>query len=114
MGKQRNVRVVAMFFLIISLITLSVAFAMISKKLNITGQAKLDPVKWGIYFKSDKEDGLLTANPEGKASVNSQPNINSDNPTKIEGLAVTLNEPGDKVSFTVDLVNESDINAIIS
>ena len=55
---------------------------------------------------------MLTANPEGKASVNSQPNINSDNPTKIEGLAVTLNEPGDKVSFTVDLVNESDINAI--
>lgn len=34
MGKQRNVRVVAMFFLIISLITLSVAFAMISKKLQ--------------------------------------------------------------------------------
>ena len=110
--KQRNVRIIAMALLIVSLITLSIAFAMLSRKLNIKGEAKIDPIKWGIYFASDREDGTLVATPA--ENVNKQPKINSDEPTKIEDLDITLYKPGDRVSFTVNLVNESDINVAIS
>ena len=50
MERERNVRKIAVSFLVISILCLSVAFAMLSRKLSIAGSAKLDPTKWGVKF----------------------------------------------------------------
>ena len=102
-------RKVALVLLVASIITLSIAFAMLSSKLNISGSAKLDPINWNIYF--DNIDNIIK---EKEAEIISVPIIDASDKRKIKNMEVTLKKPGDKVSFTVDLVNESDITAIIS
>ncbi len=99
---------VALILLVVSIITLSIAFAMLSNKLTISGNAKLDPINWSIYF-----DNISGVDLSGDAAIVNNPEIDSNNKTKITNFNVTLNKPGDKVAFTVDLVNESDITAII-
>ena len=106
--RDNKPRTVALILLVVSIITLSIAFAMLSNKLTISGNAKLDPINWGIYF-----DNISGVDLSGEAAIVNNPEIDSNNKTKITNFNVTLNKPGDKVAFTVDLVNESDITAII-
>ena len=107
--RDNKPRTVALILLVVSIITLSIAFAMLSNKLTISGNAKLDPINWDIYF-----DNISGVDLSGEAAVVDNPEIDSNNKTKITNFNVTLNKPGDKATFTVDLVNESDITAIIS
>ena len=100
---------IALILLVVSIITLSIAFAMLSNKLTISGNAKLDPINWSIYF-----DNISGVDLSGDAAIVNNPEIDSNDKTKITNFNVTLKKPGDKATFTVDLVNESDITAIIS
>ena len=107
--RDNKPRTVALILLVVSMITLSIAFAALSSKLNISGNAKLDPINWNIYF-----DNISGVDLSGEAAIDNNPEIDSNDKTKITNFNVTLNKPGDKATFTVDLVNESDITAIIS
>ena len=107
--RDNKPRTVALILLVVSIITLSIAFAMLSNKLTISGNAKLDPINWSIYF-----DNISGVDLSGEAAIVDNPEIDSNDKTKITNFNVTLNKPGDKATFTVDLVNESDITAIIS
>ena len=104
-SKQKRV---ALVVLIVAVIGLTVAFASLSSNLTISGNAKLDPVNWDIYF-----DNIANIKAERKASITSDPIIDTNDKRKINGMSVVLTEPGDKVSFTVDIVSESDIIAVI-
>ena len=106
MERERNVRKIAVSFLVISILCLSVAFAMLSRKLSIAGSAKLDPTKWGVKF----VEGTLKVDSSSTAAIDSTPII-KDNVT-ISNMNFTFNKPGDKVIYTVDIENESDINVI--
>ena len=106
MERERNVRKIAISFLVISILCLSVAFAMLSRKLSISGSAKLDPTKWGVKFVG----GTLKVDSSSTAAIDSTPII-KDNVT-ISNMNFTFNKPGDKVIYTVDIENESDINVI--
>ncbi len=99
---------IALIVLVVAVIGLTVAFATLSSNLTINGNAKLDPINWDIYF-----DNISGVDLSGEAAIVNNPEIDSNNKTKITNFNVTLNKPGDKVAFTVDLVNESDITAII-
>ena len=100
---------IALITLVVAVIGLTVAFAALSNNLTISGNAKLDPINWNIYF-----DNISGVDLSGEAAIVDNPEIDSNNKTKITNFNVTLNKPGDKATFTVDLVNESDITAIIS
>ena len=104
-SKQKRV---ALVVLIVAVIGLTVAFAALSSNLTISGNAKLDPINWDIYF-----DNIANIKAERKASITSDPIIDTNDKRKINGMSVVLTEPGDKVSFTVDIVSESDIIAVI-
>ena len=104
-SKQKRAALVT---LIVAIVGLTVAFSALSSNLTISGNAKLDPINWDIYF-----DNIANIKKEGKASIESVPVIDTSDRRKINGMSVILVEPGDKVTFTVDLVNESDITAII-
>ena len=102
--RDNKPRTVALILLVVSIITLSIAFAMLSNKLTISGNAKLDPINWSIYF-----DNISGVDLSGDAAIVNNPEIDSNDKTKITNFNVTLKKPGDKATFTVDLVNESDI-----
>lgn len=107
--RNSGTKKIALVTLVVAIVGLTVAFAMLSSNLNISGSAYVDPVKWGIYF-----DNLSTGKTFGSAILdeNTKAEIMTDNNgarTKIGNMNVILKIPGDKVVYTVDLVNEGTI-----
>ena len=107
MEKERTKALVIVVMLIV-VAGLTVAFASLSSALNIKGTAYLDAAKWGIKFQNLSEPEKI-----GTASVTGTAKIEETKSAEINGINVDLSTPGDKVVYTVDLVNEGTINAKI-
>ena len=105
MEKERRVKKYALVSLIIAIIGLTVAFAALSQELNISGSGKVDPALWDIYF-----DNLSEPTINGKASIGEMASIANKTTLNIN---VNLAVPNDEVIYTVDLVNNGDVNAEI-
>ena len=108
MEKERRTKALAVVVLLIVVAGLTVAFAALSTTLNINGTAYLDAAKWGIKFKNLSEPVSI-----GTATVTGTAKIEEAKSASITGMNVSLSTPGDKVTYTVDLVNEGTINAKI-
>ena len=108
MEKERRIKTLSIVALIIAVLGLSVAFAALSQTLTINGSAKLDASKWGLKF-----DNLVLASVPNPDYIEGTATIKTDDNTVIENMNVRLTTPGDKVVYTVDLVNEGSINAKI-
>ena len=106
MEKQRRIKMLSLSAVIIAVLGLTVAFAALSTTLNIKGSAYLDAAKWGIKFQNLSEPSIV-----GEASDAKTAKIEKD--VSINDIKVTLSKPGDSVTYTVDLVNDGDINAKI-
>ena len=107
MEKERTKALVIVVMLIV-VAGLTVAFASLSSVLNIKGTAYLDAAKWGIKFQNLSEPEKI-----GTASVTGTAKIEETKSAEINGINVNLSTPGDKLVYTVDLVNEGTINAKI-
>lgn len=107
MEKERTKALVIVVMLIV-VAGLTVAFASLSSVLNIKGTAYLDAAKWGVKFQNLSEPEKI-----GTASSTGTAKIEETKSAEINGINVNLSTPGDKVVYTVDLVNEGTINAKI-
>ena len=107
MEKERTKALVIVVMLIV-VAGLTVAFASLSSVLNIKGTAYLDAAKWGIKFQNLSDPVSV-----GTASSTGTAKIEETKSAEINGINVDLSTPGDKVVYTVDLVNEGTINAKI-
>ena len=99
--KTRNIILIV---LAVCLIGITVAYATLSQNLSISGVANVDKTKWSIYFANvltPKVEGQATG---GKAVLNSESTVL----TISEG---TLSAPGDKITYTFDVINEGDLPA---
>ena len=108
MEKERRTKALAVVVLLIVVAGLTVAFAALSTTLNINGTAYLDAAKWGIKFKN-----LSNPTKIGSATTTGTAKIEESKAAEITGINVSLSTPGDKVTYTVDLVNKGTINAKI-
>ncbi|MGN1269096.1 MAG: hypothetical protein ACI4U0_06375, partial [Candidatus Aphodocola sp.] len=108
MEKERRIKALAIVVLVIAVLGLTIAFAALSQTLTINGSAKLDASKWGIKF-----ENLSSPTTTGDASIVGEAKINESTYVEIANMNVRLKTPGDKVVYTVDLVNEGSINAKI-
>ena len=108
MEKERRTKALAVVVLLIVVAGLTVAFAALSTTLNINGTAYLDAAKWGIRF-----ENLSSPTKIGSANVTGTAKIEETKSAEITGMNVSLSTPGDKVTYTVDLVNKGTINAKI-
>ena len=106
MEKQRRIKMLSLSAVIVAVLGLTVAFSALSTTLNIKGSAYLDAAKWGIKFQNLSEPSIV-----GEASDAKTAKIEKD--VSINDIKVTLSKPGDSVTYTVDLVNDGDINAKI-
>lgn len=108
MEKERRTKALVVVVLLIVVAGLTVAFAALSATLNIKGTAYLDAAKWGIKFENLSEPESI-----GTATTTGTAKIEETKSAEINDINVSLSTPGDKVTYTVDLVNEGTINAKI-
>ena len=108
MEKERRTKALVVVVLLIVVAGLTVAFAALSATLNINGTAYLDAAKWGIRF-----ENLSSPTKIGSATTTGTAKIEETKAAEITGINVSLSTPGDKVTYTVDLVNKGTINAKI-
>ena len=104
MEKERRTKALVIVVLLIVVAGLTVAFAALSTTLNINGTAYLDAAKWGIRF-----ENLSSPTKIGSANVTGTAKIEETKSAEITGINVGLSTPGDKVTYTVDLVNKGTI-----
>ena len=108
MEKERRTKALVIVVLLIVIAGLTVAFAALSTTLNINGTAYLDAAKWGIRF-----ENLSIPTRVGKATTTGTAKIEETKFAEITDMNVSLSIPGDKIVYTVDLVNKGTINAKI-
>ena len=107
MERERKFKIVALVAVIIAVIGLSIAFAAMSRTLNINGSGNVDPANFDIYFTNLSQPTL-----GGEASVSGTPTLATKGVT-ISNMNVTLKKPKDSVVYTVDIKNDGDIDAEI-
>ena len=108
MEKEIRTKALVVVVLLIVVAGLTIAFAALSATLNINGTAYLDAAKWGIRF-----ENLSSSTKIGSATTTGTAKIEETKAAEITGINVSLSTPGDKVTYTVDLVNKGTINAKI-
>ena len=108
MEKERRTKALVVVVLLVVIAGLTVAFAALSTTLNINGTAYLDAAKWGIRF-----ENLSKPISVGKATTTGTAKIEETKSASITGMNVNLSIPGDKIVYTVNLVNKGTINAKI-
>ena len=109
--------------LIIGIVAISIVFASLSSRLSISGTANIGDVSWNIHFTNWQLDTESTVTYGGVTHQNtaSYPTVNQllQSPsvaasTKVENLNVTLNQPGDYVKYTFEIINEGSIDATLN
>ena len=108
MEKERRTKALVVVVLLIVFMGLTIAFAALSTTLNINGTAYLDAAKWRIRF-----ENLSSPTKIGSATTTGTAKIEETKAAEITDMNVNLMAPGDKVTYTVDLVNKGTINAKI-
>ena len=87
---------------VVSVFTLSIAYAALSTVLEIQGNSEIVASSWDIYLENVQvKNGSVSAN---------APSISGNSTLSFD---VDLNLPGDYFEFTVDVVNDGSIDAMI-
>lgn len=101
-GNDRKLLVLILGIVIVSIMTITLAYAALSVTLNVHGSARISSSDWDIYLGNPKVS-------EGSVS---------DNTLSLDGTEAnfdaTFNMPGDYYEFIIDIINDGDIDAIIT
>lgn len=100
---DRKILYVVLSVVVISLLCLTIVYAALSTTLNINGNAEVTAASWDIHFDN------IQVNP-GSVDATTEPKITDSRTVNFD---VGLKEPGDYYKFTVDIVNEGTIDAMI-
>ena len=102
LSKDRKTLYVILSILLVSAFTLTVVYAALSTTLNISGNVQVTAASWDIYL----DNVQLNSN----SATTAVPTI-SDKTTA--SFSTTLTNPGDFYEFTVDVVNNGSIDAMV-
>ena len=108
--------------LIVGVLSMTVAFAALSTRLNIGGQASVASTNWNVHFDNwaDVTENTITnefgtqQNTAVHPAVSDLTMTDNTNITKVEGLNITLKQPNDYARYTFEIVNEGSIDAELS
>ena len=108
-SKTGRIQNVILGVLAVSLISLTIAYAQLTQRLNINGTAKSKSNTWDIHFENLK------------STVTGNATLSQDNPltiisnsTTISGSVGNLSLPGDSIVYTFDIANKGTISAQLS
>ena len=105
-GTQNNRRLIAIVLVLLMII--SIGYAALSTTLTINGTANIGSSSWLVYF----TNVVPNAN-NNVEQVVTAPSTTGKETTTIN-WAVNMDTPGQKYEFTVDVVNEGSIDAMIA
>ncbi len=90
--------------LLILIIGISVGYAYLSSTLRISGRTSMPGMAWDVHFENAQEDSdsVPSVSPISLEKNNTKLNFNT-----------LLKVPGEKYSFTVDVVNKGTIDAMV-
>lgn len=99
--RKRNM----IFMLILALMFISMGYAFIYSNLKIEGLATVTKQTWNVYF-----DNLVVT--EGSVTPTTAATLSGEYPTTVN-YSVSLENPGDFYEFTVDVVNDGTMDAMV-
>ena len=102
-SRNRKALYVILGMTIISVLTLSVVYAALSTTLQINGNAEVLASSWDIHL-----DNIVLNN---QSATKTKPTITSSTTAT---FSTELSKPGDYYEFTVDVVNDGTIDAVIN
>lgn len=100
--KDRKILYMLLGIVLVSVFTLTVAYAALNAVLDISGSAQVSSAEWDVHF-----DNVKVTN--GSVSGD-DPRITSATTATFSAI---LNMPGDYYEFTIDVVNDGNIDAMI-
>ena len=108
--KQKNILIGALLAIVL---VMAVGYAAFQTSLNITNTAQIDS-KWDIHFDTTKTSGqgvidTTTGLQGAQAPTGTIEYSNGQNAT----VSAELNQPGDSVQFTLTIVNDGTIDAMV-
>lgn len=111
MEQERKLKFITVAALSLAVIGLAIGFAAFNANLTITSStATVNSSSWEVIFENLGTAALIGAADE----VDGQgPTINGEN-TTITAFQVTLTNPGDSITYTVDVANNGTFNAEVS
>ena len=110
---------IILILLVIGVVAMTVAYASLSTRLNISGTAQIASTTWNIHFDNwavDTSD-TITVGTNTQRNTAVYPTVNEltkkldPNITKVDGLDITLNQPNDYAKYTFEIVNSGSVNA---
>lgn len=108
-GKTRNI---LLGVLVVGLITMTIAYASLSQRLNINGSAAVNGASnWNVKF-TEVTTGKITKT--GYAAVDTTATLVQTGATQVLTPQVTFKAPGDSVTFKFNVTNDGTINAKLS
>lgn len=101
--REQKIRNIILFTLF-SLVFIGVGYAVISSNLQMNGSMTLNKITWDVHFENFEElyDNTVTGT---KTLTNNNTTLTYN---------VNLNKPGDVFEFTIDVVNNGNIDAMLS
>ena len=103
-NKQKNIKIMAFIALIVSVLSLAIAYTAMSKTAKINKNSTITDSRWNVHFDS------LESKTSGDAKIIKYPALKYDK-TYIGDFSISLTKPGDSVLFTYDVVNSGSLKA---
>lgn len=103
-NKQKNIKIMAFIALIVSVLSLAIAYTAMSKTAKINKNSTITDSRWNVHFDS------LESKTYGDAKIIKYPALKYDK-TYIGDFSISLTKPGDSVLFTYDVVNSGNLKA---
>ena len=102
---RRNKRKTTKMSLLMMLLLLGIGFAALTANLKINGTVDVSKASWDVHF----ENVSIT---EGSVTATTVPTSDDETTTEMT-YAVNFTKPGDFYEFTVDIVNDGSIDAMV-
>ena len=103
-NKQKNIKIMAFIALIVSVLSLAIAYTAMSKTAKINKNSTITDSRWNVHFDN------LESKTSGDAKIIRYPALKYDK-TYIGDFSISLTKPGDSVLFTYDVVNSGSLKA---
>ena len=103
-NKQKNIKIMAFIALIVSVLSLAIAYTAMSKTAKINKNSTITDSRWNVHFYN------LESKTSGDAKIIKYPALKYDK-TYIGDFSISLTKPGDSVLFTYDVVNSGNLKA---
>ena len=103
-NKQKNIKIMTFIALIVSVLSLAIAYTAMSKTAKINKNSTITDSRWNVHFDN------LESKTSGDAKIIKYPALKYDK-TYIGDFSISLTKPGDSVLFTYDVVNSGNLKA---